>query len=325
MSHPIHEANENSPYGNLTKDQFYHKHKISHQESFMINKQNMKIYTQSWQPAGSSPSRLKGLIAMIHGYTSESGWLSELTAVAMAKSGFFVCALDLQGHGLSEGPPDHITDIRPLVDDCIQYFGSAQADHPSLPHFLYGESLGAAIAILVVLEQKNTASWKGLVLAGSMCEVSRKFKPIWPLEKLLPIAAYVAPGWRISVTEPPVRKSYKMTWKRELAEKSPNRRSCGRSTAGSGLEFLRVCEYIKRICGELEVAMLVVHGGDDVICEVEGAKYLYECVGSKDKSLKVYEGMWHQWIGEDNESVEEVFETILSWIEVRAGLSNINS
>ncbi|KAL0442443.1 UNVERIFIED_CONTAM: hypothetical protein Slati_1967000 [Sesamum latifolium] len=156
--HPIHEANENSPYGNLTKEEFYQKHHIFHQETFMLNKHTMKIFTQSWQPAGSN-SQLKGVVCMIHGYTSESGWLFELSAVATAKAGFFVCSLDLQGHGFSEGPRDHITDVQSLVCDCLQYFDSARARHPNLPHFLYGESLGAAIAILICLHQKT--AWKG--------------------------------------------------------------------------------------------------------------------------------------------------------------------
>ncbi|KAL3616831.1 hypothetical protein CASFOL_039225 [Castilleja foliolosa] len=316
MSHPIHEANENSPYGNLIKDQFYNKHQISHQETFMINKQNTEIYTQSWQPSGSSPSQLKGLIAMIHGYTLESGWLSELNAIAIAKAGFYVCALDLQGHGFSEGPRDHITDIQPLVDDCIQYFGSARADHPSLPYFLYGESLGAAIAVLICLRQKNMA-WKGLITTGAMFEVSKKLKPLWPLEKFLPAMAFVVPSWKIPFMDPILRRSYKDNWKRKLGEKSPNRRSSGRATMASGLQLLRVCEYIKRNCGDLEVAMLVLHGGDDGVCDPNGAKHVYESAASKDKCLKIYEGMWHLWIGEDNERVEEICETIVSWIESR--------
>lgn len=319
MAHPIHEANENSPYGNLTKEEFYQKHQILHQESFMINKQNMKIFTQSWQPADSNP-RLKGFVGMIHGYTSESGWLFELNAVAIAKAGFFVCALDLQGHGFSEGPPDHITDVQPLVQDCLQYFDSARANHPKLPHFLYGESLGAAIAILICLQQKT--AWRGLILSGAMCEVSKKFKPLWPLEKLLPAAAFVAPSWRIAITRPPVSRSYRENWKRKLVERSPNRRTCGRPTAATALQLLGVCECIKTNCHELEVPLLILHGGDDMICDPEGAKYLYKTAASKDKTLKIFAGMWHQLIGEPNEIAEQVFNTTLSWIEVRADLTN---
>lgn len=321
MAHPIHEASEDSPYGNLTKEEFYNKHHILHQESFMINNKNMKIFTQSWQPA--DPNRhIKAFLGMIHGYTSESGWLFELNAVAAAKAGFFVCSLDLQGHGLSDGPPDHITDIQPLLQDCLQYFDSARGRHPRLPHFLYGESLGGALAVLVCLRQK--VAWRGLILSGAMCEVSRKFKPVWPLEKLLPAAAFVAPAWRIAITPPPGSRSYREGWKGRLAGRSPNRRTCGRPTAATALQLLNVCEYVKRKCGELEVAMLILHGGDDVICDPEGAKRLHETAASKDKTLKIYDGAWHQLIGESNEVVEQIFRTVLTWIEVRADLANTN-
>ncbi|KAF2310771.1 hypothetical protein GH714_017031 [Hevea brasiliensis] len=136
----------------------------------------------------------KGLVAMVHGYSSESSWLNELTAVAIAKNGFLVCALDLQGHGRSEGLPGHILNIQPVVNDCIQFFDSVKADNPKLPAFLYGESLEGAISVLICLQQRF--AWNGLILNGSMCGISPKFKPIWPLEKLLPVAALFAPTWK---------------------------------------------------------------------------------------------------------------------------------
>ncbi|XP_073061651.1 caffeoylshikimate esterase-like [Primulina eburnea] len=315
MAHPIHEANENSPYGSLKKEDFYKKHQILHQETYMKNQENINIFTQTWQPADPK-SKLKGIVAMIHGYTSESSWLFELNAVAMAKAGFLCCALDLQGHGFSAGPYDHISDIHPLVSDCVHYFDSIHYVHPNLPRFLYGESLGGGIAILICLKQKT--EWKGLILSGAMCEISRKFKPVWPLEKLLPIAAYFAPSWRIAITSPPLSKAYKEDWKRKLAENSPNRRTSGKPTAASALQFMKTCEYIKRSCHLLEVPLLVMHGGDDIICDPEGAKYLYETASSKDKSLKILGGVWHQLIGEPNESAENIFNAMMAWMEVRA-------
>ncbi|KAM7524830.1 hypothetical protein LguiA_014732 [Lonicera macranthoides] len=315
MAHPIHQANENSPYGDLTREDFYKKHQILHQQSFMLNNQNIKIFTQSWRP-GSTP-RLRGLIAMVHGYASESSWLFELTGVALAKAGFFVCALDLQGHGYSEGVPGHIPNIRPLVRDCIQFFDPARANHQHVPAFLYGESLGGAIAILIALQQRS--EWKGLILSGAMCGVSKKMKPVWPLEKLLLVAACVAgPKWRVPMTKPLGSGSYKEEWKRKLVRKSPTRRARGKPPARTALELLRVCEYIKRHSNELEVPMLVVHGGDDRVCDLKSARVVYESAASKDKSLKIFEGMWHLFIGEPNECVDLVFGTILSWIGERA-------
>ncbi|KAI8000611.1 Caffeoylshikimate esterase [Camellia lanceoleosa] len=315
MAHPIHQANQNSPFGDLTREDFYNKHQILHKESFMLNKQNMKIFTQSWLPI--SATRLRGLIAVIHGYTDESSWLIQLTAIAIAKVGFYVCALDLQGHGYSDGVRGHIPDIEPVVEDCVQFFDLARASHPKMPAFIFGESLGGAIAILMCLKQRNSEC-SGLILNGAMCGVSKKFKPVWPLEWLLPGAAFMAPTWKIAITEDPVKRSYKEEWKRRLVMKSPNRAANGKVTAATALEFLRVCEYIKRNSHGLKIPLLVVHGGDDKICDPKSAKLLYESAASEDKTLKIFTGMWHQFIGEPNESVEQVFATILTWIGERA-------
>ncbi|KAL2484186.1 alpha/beta-hydrolase superfamily protein [Forsythia ovata] len=126
---------------------------------------------------------------------------------------------------------------------------------------------------------------------------------MWPIEKLLPAAAFIAPVL-------------------EDCDYPTSGKRVGRPTAASALQLLKVCEYVKRNCHELEVPMLIVHGGEDMICDPEGAKFLYESSTSKDKTLKIFTGMWHQWTGEPNDSAEQVFNTILSWIEVRVDLSN---
>ncbi|XP_038711720.1 caffeoylshikimate esterase-like [Tripterygium wilfordii] len=311
MSHPIHQANENSPYGDLTREEFYKKHQILHQQSFMLNHKGMNIFTQSWR-LDSTTSHLKGLVAMVHGYNSQSSWLSELSAIAIAKAGFLVCALDLQGHGYSDGLPGHIPRIEPIVTDCVQFFDTMKSNYPKLPAFLYGESLGGAISILVCLAQKG--EWDGLILSGSMCGISSKFKPIWPLEKLLPVAALFAPTWRVAVSKPLASRSYKEEWKRRLVAKNPDHRRFGKPPAATALEFLRVCEYVRRHCHEIEVPLLMVHGEDDIVCDSNSARFVYESVASKDKTLKIFPGMWHMLIGEPKENVELVFGTILSWL-----------
>ncbi|XP_016753116.2 caffeoylshikimate esterase [Gossypium hirsutum] len=314
MIHPIHEANESCPYGDLTREEFYQKHQILHQEGFMLNSRKMRIFTQSWRL--NSTHNLRGVVAMVHGYASDSGWLTELTAVALTKCGFLVCALDLQGHGLSDGFPGHIPSIKHVIQDCIHFFDSVKQEYRKLPAFLYGESLGGAVSILICLKQKN--EWDGLILNGAMCGVSAKFKPPWPLEKLLPVAAFLAPTWTVAAAKPVASKSYKEEWKRRLAAKNPNRRASGKPPAATALEFLRVCEYIRRHSQELQVPMLMVHGEDDKVCDCRSARLAYESASSQDKTLKIFPGMDHMLIGEGKDNVDLVFGTILAWLGERA-------
>nr|ALM55683.1 caffeoyl shikimate esterase 8 [Populus tomentosa] len=315
LSHPIHQANEKSPYGDLTREEFYKKHQILHQESFMFNKKKMKIFTQFWRPDDPT-SQLKGIVAMVHGYSSESSWLNELTAIAIAKAGFLVCALDLQGHGYSDGLRGHIPKIQHVVSDCMMFFDSVKANSPNLPAFLYGESLGGAISILICLKQGYT--WDGLILSGAMCGISAKFKPMWPLEKLLPLAALFAPTWRVVASKPVSSRSYKEEWKRRMVANNPNRPKSGKPPAATALEFLRVCEYLRMHCYDLGVPFLMVHGEDDLACDFRSASFVYESASSKDKTLKIFPGMWHMLVGEPKENVELVFGTILTWLRDHA-------
>ncbi len=66
--------------------------------------------------------------------------------------------------------------------------------------------------------------------------------------------------------------------------------------------------------------MLILHGEDDKICDPQAAKFVFQSAASKDKSMNILPGMWHQLLGEPNESVELVFEIVISWIEVRANM-----
>lgn len=95
-------------------------------------------------------------------------------------------------------------------------------------------------------------------------------------------------------------------------------------TAATALEFLRVCGYIQKNCHRLELPLLIVHGGEDKICDPESARLVHESAASKDKTLKIFRDMWHQFIGEPNESVDLVFGLILSWIGDRASKFETN-
>lgn len=50
-----------------------------------------------------------------------------------------------------------------------------------------------------------------------------------------------------------------------------------------------------------------------------GSKLLHERASSRDKTLKLYPGMWHVLMAEQPEDVERVFADVISWLEDRAG------
>jgi acylglycerol lipase len=70
---------------------------------------------------------------------------------------------------------------------------------------------------------------------------------------------------------------------------------------------------------QVSLPFLVVHGTDDVVADPLGSKLLHERASSRDKTLKLYPGMWHVLMGEGPEDVERVFGDVISWLEDRVG------
>ncbi|KAL6123866.1 hypothetical protein ACLB2K_076383 [Fragaria x ananassa] len=291
MLHPISEANDKSPFGDLTAQEFYSRHSVTHGSEYVTNPRGLKLFTQWWTPL--PPAEVLGVLAIVHGFTGETSWFIQLTAVNFAKASFAVCAIDHQGYGFSDGLVAHIPDINPVVDDCISFFESFRARHaPSLPSFLYAESLGGAIPILV--------------------------KPPWPLEHLLFLVVAVISTWRVVPTRVSLPEvSFKEEWKRKLALANP-RRPLARPRTATALELLRVCKELQGKFEEVEVSLLIVHGGDDVVCDPACVEELFKRVSSKDKTLRIHPGMWHQLIGEPPENVELVFGEMVDRLRTRS-------
>ncbi|GAU11226.1 hypothetical protein TSUD_342160 [Trifolium subterraneum] len=62
-----------------------------------------------------------------------------------------------------------------------------------------------------------------------------------------------------------------------------------------------------------------MHGETDTVTDPEVSRALYERASSKDKTIKLYPGMWHGLTsGEPDDNIEKVFEDIITWLDKHA-------
>ena len=62
----------------------------------------------------------------------------------------------------------------------------------------------------------------------------------------------------------------------------------------------------------------MLHGEADIVTDPEVSKALYEKASSRDKTIKLYPGMWHGLTsGEPDENIEIVFADITNWLDKR--------
>ncbi|MCE7766745.1 alpha/beta hydrolase, partial [Pseudomonas putida] len=83
-------------------------------------------------------------------------------------------------------------------------------------------------------------------------------------------------------------------------------------------EIAKQCEYVQNNFHKVTAPFLTVHGTSDGVTCPTGSKLLYEKASSEDKSLKLYDGMYHSLIqGEPDDAVNLVLADMRAWIDER--------
>lgn len=255
---------------------------------------------------------------MIHGYGNSISWTFQATPIFLAQNGFSSFALDIEGHGHSQGLKAYVPNVDLVVDDCLSFFESIVTQNPNfqnLPIFLHGESMGGAICLLIHFKKPHF--FKGAILLAPMCKISDKVKPRWPIPQILTAVARFAPTLPIVPSADLLDKSVKVPEKKIIGMMNPVRYR-GRPRLGTVIELIRVTDLINIRLSDVEIPFIVIHGSADVVTDPEVSRELYELAKSEDKTIKIYEGMMHSLLfGETDENVAIVRGDILKWLNDR--------
>eukprot|EP00897_Mesotaenium_endlicherianum_P005222 jgi/Mesen1/4728/ME000241S03764 len=302
-----------NPFGMPAPD-YYNVKGVTHKSSVIKNSRGLSLFTQAWLPASGNP---KALLFMCHGYGNDTSWLFQVIAVEFAAHGYAVFSFDYEGHGQSEGVRAGVRNFDHLVDDAIQYASEvrSRAELAGLPRFLYGESLGGAVSILVT--KREPEEWSGAILASPMCKISEKMRPPWLVVQLLQLAVLVAPDAAIVPSKEILNLSFRDPEKRALAFQNP-RRYVGKPRLAFAFELLRATQEIADHMEDFRVPFLALHGEKDVVTDPAVSKELYKRSQSPDKTLKLYPEGWHQLLaGEPPQDSEAIWGHVFDWIDAR--------
>jgi alpha-beta hydrolase superfamily lysophospholipase len=77
--------------------------------------------------------------------------------------------------------------------------------------------------------------------------------------------------------------------------------------------MLRAMLRVTNEAGKITLPLLILQGSGDKIVDPAGAQMLYEKAGSKDKTIKIYEGLYHEVHNELER--EKMFADLGSWLQ----------
>ncbi len=248
---------------------------------------------REWAPAGGARAR----IVLVHGLAEHCGRY-ERVGEQFAAAGFHVTGFDLLGAGGSGGRRWH-------VDDWSQYHDQVEAHvqearESGLPVILFGHSLGGAIALGYLLDDRpkpDLAVLSAPALAGGAAW-QKKLAPI--LAKVAPTASLANPvkGEHLS-RDPSVAEAY-------FADPLVHTKS----TLGFGAQVFAEIDRLNEELAGLRVPTLVIHGGDDHLVPTKSSEPLadVECV-----ERRVYDGLRHETFNEPEGP--EVIGEVIAWID----------
>lgn len=126
------------------------------------------IFVYNWNP--DTGVKVKGVVQIAHGM-AETAARYERFAEVLTRNGYVVYANDHRGHGKTAGSLENVgylaekDGLELLVKDMHQLNTMILDDHPTLPVFLFGHSMGSFASQRYIMLYGNEL--KGVILSGS--------------------------------------------------------------------------------------------------------------------------------------------------------------
>ena len=259
-----------------------------------------QLFMRAWRPA--TP---RAVVAICHGFNSHSGmygWCGQ----QFAQHGLATWALDLRGRGRSEGERFYVESFEDYADDLRRLIHHATASEPGLPVFLLGHSAGGITSCLYALEHQ--AGLAGLICEDFAFEVPAPdlaLSVLKGISHLTPHAHALALRNEDFSRDPQIVSA--MNEDPLIAhEKQP---------FATMAALVRADERLRRSFAQITLPVLIIHGSADKAARPSGSQHFHEQVGSTDRTLKLYEGRYHDPLNDLGR--ETVLADIVDWVAGR--------
>lgn len=274
---------------------------MKHQEGYLKSNRATNVYYQYWLPE----EKPKAILMVAHGLAEHSGRYMNLVN-HFVPLGYGVYGIDHIGHGKSEGKRVYVEQFQDFTKTLKIYFDSIREKQPETPIFLIGHSMGGLIGAAYLLEHQDDLS--GAVLSGPAIKIPENISQIAILagkifSVLMPklgVAPLIFEG--IS-RDPAVVEAYindPLVY-------------TGKITARLAAELLKAMRHVTEHAAKIQLPIMIAQGSEDSLVDPGGAQLLYDLVGSGDKTIKLYDGFYHEIFNEPEHA--QVLKDVQLWIE----------
>jgi acylglycerol lipase len=274
---------------------------MEHLEGQFKGTGNLNLHYQCWLP----DRQPEAILIVVHGLAEHIGRYCNLINYLVAR-GYALYGYDQRGHGKSEGGKAYAARFTYFVDDLDLFLKLVQDRHKGVKTFLTGHSLGSTVATAYAILHQTQLN--GLILTGTLLSTPASVNSMTIiaarlLSTILPAAGLYAIDADAISRDKNVVSAY-------VDDPLVYR---GKIQARLGTEIIKGMKIAKKQIPLIELPILVMHGTADRLSNPQDSEMLCKEVASQDKTLKLYEGFYHEIFNEPGH--EQVLADIDSWLK----------
>lgn len=287
---------------------------MTEQETIFVLSDGCRLVGRRWEVNTPARARVFGL----HGVLEHSGRYTAF-AERLTHAGFALEMIDLRGHGRSDGPRAWIGDWDAYLRDLDEVYQKL-CEQGRRPDCLFGHSMGAGLVILWCVSRRPTI--RGAILSAPPVMIpvripkvalafSRFLVRLWPHLRV-PRLKIVDRQGRFDVSRDPVVL--------ENLKKDPL--LCrGPLPVKTGILLLELSQRLQVAASQADFPFLLLQGTGDKLASFHGAEFFYRAAPSQDKTLRLYDGLYHEVLSEPEKKI--VYADVLRWLEEHSAADSL--
>lgn len=252
--------------------------------------------------------KAKATIVINHGFAEHLGRY-EYVAEVLCKAGYTVYRYDTRGHGQTLNKLGHVTDYVMWIKDCETMVELAKEQHPDLPVFMLGHSMGGLITAMYGIAYPHVL--QGQVFSGPAVNTLPQANALnrtalKSLSKIKPDFMINNPVEDAICSDPQVVEDYK------------NDPLVLHKASVKFLEqfLIKAPQYVQSNVQAYDYPCLLLYGTKDTIVPPEVTRGFYEAIGSEDKTIIKYDDLYHEILNEPMK--DTILKDIVEWLDARA-------
>jgi len=207
----------------------------------------------------------KAVMTIIHGFGEHSGRYHHMMDY-LAGKGVSTLAVDLTGHGRSEGKQGVCLDYEFMRADVDLALLETRQRFPDIPHILYGHSMGGALVMNYTLkrEPENLA---GVISSAPLLRLPKPVPGV--LSAAVKLLRKIAPGMTMGQ---PLKVEVISSQSVEQEKYKSDPHNHGRLGVGLAQDMVEGGEWILENASAWKLPLLLMHSRDDQLTAFDGSE-----------------------------------------------------